>query len=1013
MLRSLVCRLPYALLALAVAVGAYAQSQATTGVIQGIVEDASGAAVPGALVEAKNVDTNLTRSQASSADGRFVFLQLAPGHYTVTVSLTGFATLVQESVTLTVGQTVTLSPKLKVSNVAETVTVTGTATVDTSKTESSSTLNETTISTTPVLGRKFEDLLTLTPGVAITQGPDGDEINFAGQRGIFNNVSLDGGDYNNGFFGEQVGGQRANIDITLDAIQEFQVVAAGANAEFGRTAGGVVNVITKSGTNELHGSLFHFQRLEGLTSEASDGTKLDGFHREQFGGTVGGPIQTDKAFFFLAAEHINGDFERPNLSRQLGSTPCPIGSPNVQQHESTIVANADCQRLALLDYFSTNFNQNEGLPVSHPIRSTAILGKITWQLNKDHNFNFSYNWLDSKNENQTFDVDTYGTSANGTEGDPTRIHVFNANLFSTLSGSLLNECHFTYSRENRPRTATPSNLPADAGMGFDPSFRFGNPFFLHPNIDEVFWRTHLKDNLSLVSGNHNIKVGAEWIHSLNDQVFRGFFQGRYLFDSVNGFLRYASPPGPGGFGPSTVGCSNGTFVTHPTPCPAGSSPTGGPLLFFLQVAGSGKSGVPPPGASTIDNEEFGFFVQDSWKVKPNFTLNYGLRWDVQLMPETVDPQTTAYASLIGTPGFPSDGTIPDQWDMIQPRFGFNWDVKGDARTVLRGNAGLYNPRQNMLTQVGSTTDNGLQQQSSFAQTGLLTAFGVPLPTFPNTVTIPPLPDGVFPLFTGIRVFDADYKNPRIFTWNVTFERELAPDWSGYVDFTWAKGERLTRFFNINHAGVGAPFSPQFGDMFVTTSVGESKYRGGTLGIRKRFSNKYQLDANYTLSKDEDDDSNERDPFTDYSLTHDPSQSHVDFSLSNRDVTHRFNLFGYGEFGPILANLRVQSRSAQPITPGNAAPGGHVRTPGGDYETNRNSVRKDNEYFSVDVRVMWPFKLGSNGRYQLIPIVEVFNLTNSDNLVNPLTGAALFDFSGFLRKGVGDPRQMQLAIKFEF
>ncbi|HET7291533.1 MAG TPA: TonB-dependent receptor [Vicinamibacteria bacterium] len=1009
MLRSLLTRLPFALLALAVAAGVHAQSQATTGVIQGTVEDASGAAVPGALVEAKNVNTNLTRSQTSSGDGRFVFLQLAPGRYTVTVSLTGFATLVQESVTLTVGQTVTLSPKLKVSSVAETVTVTGTATVDTSKTESSSTLNETTISTTPVLGRKFEDLLTLTPGVAITQGPDGDEINFSGQRGIFNNVSLDGGDYNNGFFGEQVGGQRANIDITLDAIQEFQVVAAGANAEFGRTAGGVVNVITKSGTNEVHGSLFHFQRLEGLTSEASDGTKLEGFHREQFGGTIGGPIQKDKAFFFLAAEYIQGDFERPNLSRQLGSTPCPVSNPNVLQHESMIVANGDCQRLALLDYFQTNFNQDEGRPVPHPIRSASVLGKITWQLNENHNFNISYNWLDSKNENQTFDVDTYGTSANGIEGDPTRIHVVNANLFSTLSGSLLNEFHFTYSRENRPRTASPSNLKADVGMGFNPSFRFGNPFFLHPNIDELFWRTHLKNNLSLVSGNHNVKVGAEWIHSLNDQVFRGFFTGRYLFDSVNGFLRYASPAGAGGYGPSTVSCSDGSYVTHPSPCPGGSAPTGGPLLFFLQVAGSGKPGVPAPGASTINNDEFGIFVQDSWKVKPNLTLNYGLRWDVQLMADTVDPQSTAYASLIGTQGFPSDGTIPDQWDMIQPRFGFNWDVKGDARTVLRGNIGLYNPRQNMLTQVGSTTDNGLQQQSSFAQTALLTSFGVPLPTFPNTVAIPPLPEGVFPLFTGIRVFDKDYKNPRIFTWNVTFERELAPDWSGYVDFTWAKGDHLTRFFNINHGAVGAPFSPQFGDVFVTTSVGESKYRGGTLGLRKRFSNKYQLEANYTLSKDEDDDSNERDPFTDYSITHDPSQSRVDWSLANRDVTHRFNLFGYGELGPIRANLRVQSRSAQPITPSS----GLAFTPGGEYETNRNSERKDNEYFSVDVRVMWPFKLGSSGRYELIPIVEVFNLTNADNQVNPLVGAALFDFSGFLRKGVGDPRQMQLALKFVF
>ena len=127
------------------------------------------------------------------------------------------------------------------------------------------------------------------------QGPDGDEITFAGQRGIFNNVSLDGGDYNNGFFGEQVGGQRAAVDITLEAVKEFQVIASGAPAEFGRTAGGVVNVVTKSGTNALHGNVFHFQRLEGLTGELSDGTTLDKFHREQFGGTIGGPVQKRSA----------------------------------------------------------------------------------------------------------------------------------------------------------------------------------------------------------------------------------------------------------------------------------------------------------------------------------------------------------------------------------------------------------------------------------------------------------------------------------------------------------------------------------------------------------------------------------------------------------------------------------------------------------------------------------------------------------------------------------------------
>ncbi len=150
----------------------------------------------------------------------------------------------------------------------------------------------------------------------------------AGQRGIFNNVSLDGGDYNNGFFGEQLGGQRAAIDITLEAVKEFQVVATGASAEFGRTAGGVINVITKSGTNDVHGSAFYFQRLEALTANTSDGKPLTGFHREQYGATLGGPISKDKVFYFLAFEGIREKLERANLSEQVGATPCPIAAPD-------------------------------------------------------------------------------------------------------------------------------------------------------------------------------------------------------------------------------------------------------------------------------------------------------------------------------------------------------------------------------------------------------------------------------------------------------------------------------------------------------------------------------------------------------------------------------------------------------------------------------------------------------------------------------------------------------------
>lgn len=1017
------------LMMLSLASSALAQTQISAGVIQGTVLDEQGGAVPGANTEVKNVDTNFTRTLTTDSDGRFVFLQLQPGRYLLTVSKQGFATLIQQNLEVTVGQTINLSLSMKVSRLEEKITITAAPTIDTVKTESSSTLNELSVSNLPILGRKFEDLLTLTPGVSIVQGPDGDEISFAGQRGIFNNISLDGGDYNNGFFGEQAGGQRAAVDITLEAVKEFQVIATGASAEFGRTAGGIVNVVTKSGTNNFHGSLFYFQRLEALSADTSDGKPLKDFHREQFGGTVGGPIVKDKIFFFGAIEQIIANLTRANLSEAIG-TPCSVSSPTIGANEGLINSSADCQRVALVNFIKAKLGQDEGLPVEHPQRNTAVLTKLDWNLTTNNKLSASYNFDHSNNENQTFDVATYGTSANGTEG-PSKINVFNLNLFSTFSANVLNEAHFTYARETRPRSATQSNLAADTGVGFGPTFRFGNPFFLQPNVDELLWRTQIRDSISIVSGRHTYKLGGEWMHSLNDQVFRGFFTGRYLFDSVAGFLRYASPAAAGGFGPNTVGCSNGTFVTLPASCGGGSSPTGGPLLFYLQDGiPSGVAGLPAPGASKITNEDLALFVQDKWQIKPNFTLNYGLRWEAQLFPGTVvDPSNTAYGQFLNDPRFPSDGTLHDQKKEFQPRVGFSWDISKVGKSVLRASWGIYNARQNMLSQVGSITTNGAQQRTNFVSTDLIRLFGVPAPTWPGLSPAgPPPPAGQFPLFTGVRVFSSDYRNPRIYTTNVGFEQEIARNVAFYVDFTHAKGVYLTRFSNINIGSgptkccaisntvqifipgtgdamfySGAPtFGPALGDVFVTGSSAKSLYRALTVGVRKRFSNGFQMEGNYVYSKDLDDDSNERDPFNDRSFNR--FDFGRDYSPSDRDIRHKFNFYTYAELPwGFQGNARIQARSAQPITPSPRVLN--------NVDRGRNSARKDNEFFSFDWRLQRPFKFGE--QVSLMPMIEMFNTFNNKNNVNPLVSPALFNFDGFLRFGVGDPRQLQIALKLTF
>ena len=988
------------LLILLLAPAIAAQTQITTGTIQGTVADANGAVIPGANVEIKNLDTNLSRTLTTDEGGRFVAPLLQPGNYSVTVSKQGFTTAVLEKTALTVGQALNVPVQLKISEVAERVTITATPTVDTVKTEVSTTLNETAVSTTPILGRKFEDLLTLTPGVSITQGPDGDEINFSGQRGVFNNVSLDGGDYNNGFFGEQLGGQRAAIDITLEAVKEFQVVASGASAEFGRTAGGVINVITKSGTNDVHGSAFYFQRLEALTANTSDGKPLKDFHREQYGGTIGGPIRRDKAFYFFAFEGIREKLDRANLSEQIGDTPCPVSAVTIFANEAAINSNDDCARLALIGFMRANRNQEEGLPVDHKINNQAFFSRVDFELNSSNHLSVSYNFDYSKNTNQTFDVATYGDSANGIEG-PSKINVVRGNLFTTVSPTKLNEAHFSYSRELRPRAAVDSNIPADTAMGFVTTFRFGAPFFLEPNVDELLWRTDAKDNFSIVSGNHNIKIGGEWLHTLNDQVFRGFFTGRYIFDSPAGFLRYASAPAANGFGPTVGECFGAAgftgWITQGAPfnqtCAAGSS-VGGPLLLYLQNGiPTGISGAPPPGKSTIKNEDLAAFVQDSWRVRPTFTLNYGLRWEAQIFPDpVVPPSQTVYASLLSDPRFPSDGTLHSPKKEFQPRVGFAWDLSGQGKSVLRAHAGIFYGRQNMLSQVGSITDNGVQQFGIACGSSFGCSNGQGLPVWPNIVNVPPL--GGLPSFASIRVFSKDYANPRIYTANVQFEQQVAENLSIYFDFTHSKGVHLTRFINLNRVGL----FPAFGDVFVTSAVGKSAYDGFTVGMRKRFAKRYQFEWNYTLARDKDDDSNERDPFTDRSF--DPLNLSLDYALSDRDIRHRFNFFTFIELGKgFEGNFRVQAHSAQPITPA-------VRT-----ADNRNTLRKDNQYFSFDWRLQRPIKLSE--RFAIIPMVEMFNTFNNANNVNPLSTPGLFNFDGFLRQGVGDPRQLQLAVKFAF
>src|SRR5688572_16029798 len=319
------------------AIAAIAQSQSTTGTVQGTVVDPNGAVVAGATITVRNIDTGFERSVTSNSDGFFTAPLLPLGRYRVTSKASGFSEQVLENDDVTIGQTLALRFEMKVGQATETVDVSADAdVVDTARTELSTQINQRSVENLPINRRDFSRFALLTPGVSIVQGPDGDEISINGQKGIQNNVSIDGADANNPFFGEQRGGQRPAFTISLESVKEFQVVPVGASAEFGRSSGGFINAVTKSGTNRFSGAAFLFFRNQSLSGQNPDaveaGLPVEDFRNYQFGGNVGGPIKRDRAFFFVAYERNDGRSSKPNFidPRLVQIFATRFNSPNEQ-----------------------------------------------------------------------------------------------------------------------------------------------------------------------------------------------------------------------------------------------------------------------------------------------------------------------------------------------------------------------------------------------------------------------------------------------------------------------------------------------------------------------------------------------------------------------------------------------------------------------------------------------------------------------------------------------------------
>ncbi len=1033
-----------------------AQAHGGTGQIAGTVYDSSGALVPSANVTATNRDTGLIRATTSNDAGEYRLFLLPPGPYTVVVKVTGFKTA-QSDVVVTVGATVTVNFTLEVGEITETVEVTASELISTTRPEADALINLRSISELPINGRRFHDFVQLAPTVQTE--PRRNYISFVGQRGINANISIDGADYNNSFFGGMRGGERANnaFSIPQESIREFQVVPHSYSAEFGRSSGGFLNAVTKSGTNEWHATAFGFLRHKELS-------KRDPFLRAtlssqtQFGGSVGGPIRQDKSFVFFAIEDQINDNPRFVTFRLLDTF-----TPTAATQEAF------------------DFYKSHETPFTQTNDAISFLGRWDHNFTDKHRLAVRYHQSENTAKNASATGDdirpetNFAMSTNGTEGSKTKTIL--GHFTSYFSPTLINELRAQFSREDRPRTANScgegifnrvqctsgtetANLNTTVGI-------IGTRNFLPTTAFDT--RLQIADNVTWNIGRHSLKMGGEFNRLFIDQLF-GFNQ--FGVFSVSG---------------SAVATVLGIVSFDPAAVPADHRFNSTAVTYNVNIGNQELS------ASMY---EVAAFFTDTWRITPRFTLTYGLRWEGYFNPEP-DTSNTALTDLVRNFTFPlgrvNPGLIPDNTDQWMPRLGIAWDPWGDTKTVIRANAGLYYARTPMLLMAGPlnnfrTPAGDLSVQlplalplppvggDSCAPNGItpidtgdtcntvywqMRRAGINLDSFAtlgDLLNMPPLTLADLTAIAtslGLTVdpnrgaqpltWADDYEAPRSWQWSVGLEREIMRGWALGGDYVYVNTVHLqfNRDWNLpvpvvcDAAAVAAglctttdlSLRPCFGvrsggpcgsrarpistlgQVQVRETGGRARYHGFTIrNVIRR--GRYQFQAYYTWSENFSHDDNEREAggaaLIDnvYNLT-------PEYHYSNLDARHMFLLNAVVELpaGFTLSGL-TRFRSARPINPtsgsdgisGGLVLGSHdlfgvdrpMAAPGVPFK--RNSFR-DQPLSAADLRIAhnlgrWlPLREGM----RLDLTVDIFNIFDFDNVTygstNRIYGAGISSTTG--------------------
>ena len=777
-------------------------AQITAATISGIVRDDTSAALPGVEVTLKNLETGLTRSSLTGDDGSYNIPGLPPGLYEMRASRQGFATAVQTGIELAVAQQATLNLTMKV-GASELLVVVGTTTlVDTRASALSALVDEKTIEELPLNGRNFIDLALLQPGVAAFStraraGPSGrgQQINVNGASGRANSYLLDGANMN-GYAGVAVA-TAADTTLGVDMIREFRVVTNAFSADYGRAMGGVVSVVTKSGTNELHGSAFEFFRHEKLDARNFfDGDKPP-FERHQFGFTSGGPIRRNRTFFFAGAEGLVEDLgltqltEVPSMAARAG----PIASV-VQPY---------------LDLFPlpNGPDQSDGLarfsfPFDRTTRETFLQARI------DHNFSSASALF----VRYTFD--------DATRRLPTLLPQFSSDQRSrnqwltveekrTVSAALLNTARFSYSRVKLG--ARLDNEGAGSELAFVPgqtvigsivigSREFG-PDRTNPQHQDIEFFT-FSDDVTYSRGRHFLKAGVliERAHTATENSTS--VRGRFTFPNVQRFL------------------------------------AGTPARFTGVLPGYEL-------ARTRRNTTFGFYLQDDLAAHARLTLNLGLRYEFYTVPNDTQGRDSTLRNVLSDRDF-TVGPIFENPSLknLGPRVGFAWDISGNGKSSVRGGAGVY-----------YDTDGPFNSALLSAAFSPPFAISVNLvnPAFPH----PSLERAT--VERASRGVDYHMRQPRMMTGNLNLQRQVLPRLLITAGYAASRGYNLVQAIEANPVipqilPDGTTFfpadaprrNPHWESIEFRTTGGRSWYNALQLGATKRFSNGHRWQVSYTLGK---------------------------------------------------------------------------------------------------------------------------------------------------------------------